>query len=94
MAKIFSDSAHVLLHAINQDTNEATTVLPTNTADDVIIDDDANTLAEVLPMVHDASGKVVGSIDCKDDGTSVEVNNETLIKRLTTNEEEKFDDIK
>jgi hypothetical protein len=56
MAKIMSDSNHVILHSVDKKTKKAEQMFPTNTTDDVIINDDGDVITEFVMKITD-SGK-------------------------------------
>lgn len=92
MAILSSVGNHVELNSIDKQ-KKATTIFPLNTADDVLIDDNGNSLTDTLPQIRGANSEdASGALDA----TEIEeiiIEDTTLISRLTTNEAESFDDV-
>ena len=92
MAILSSVGNHVELNSIDKQ-KKATTIFPLNTADDVLVDDNGNSLTDTLPQIRGASGQdATGALDA----TEIEeiiIEDTTLISRLTTNNAESFDDV-
>lgn len=91
MAILSSVGNHVELNSIDKN-KKATTIFPLNTADDVLVDENGNSLTETLPQIRGQSSDVVGALDASEIEEIV-IEDDTLISRLTTDEEESFDDL-
>lgn len=83
---------HVELNAKDKKSNLVKRLFPTNTSDDVIVDENGNSLTDTLPIVKKGGTTPTGSLDVNEI-EEVTIEDETLISRLTTNVVESFEDV-
>ena len=91
MAILSSVGNHVELNSIDKN-KKATTIFPLNTADDVLVDENGNSLTETLPQIRGDDFTVLGSLD-DSEIEEIVIEDNTLISSLTKDEEESFDDL-
>lgn len=91
MALLSDIGTHVELNAVDKE-KQTTTIFPVNTADDVFVDENGNVLTDALTFIINGEEKATGILNVSELSEEV-IDNETLIARLTTDEEESFDDI-
>lgn len=91
MALLSDIGNHVELNMVDKE-KKATTIFPANTADDVYVDENGNTLSDALTFMVNGSEQTTGTLNVGE-FDEITIEDETLIARLTTDEEESFEDI-
>lgn len=90
MAINIPGAVHAELNIVDKD-KKAQTILPYNTADDVLVDENCNTLSEALPTITENGTEVSGFLDASELKEET-ITSAALINKLTSETVEEEDE--